>query len=57
MQNVSIDVEITDTGIENVIGQNLEALFDDATMTKIHLLFAAKCDPYVPYLTGDLSRT
>lgn len=41
---------------EQAIMQKLESLFDDMTMTEIYHVFAEMCEPYVPYLTGDLSK-
>lgn len=56
MAFVNISVEIDDQGLEKYLEQDLEALFDSDTMLKMHQLLADKCDPYVPYLTGDLSK-
>lgn len=38
------------------VERRIDLLFDDETMLQINQVFAEMCDPYVPYLTGDLSR-
>lgn len=39
------------------IQQKMErAISDPATMYEIHMAFARKIDPWVPYLSGDLSK-
>lgn len=51
MAKITVEVTIN----EKAIVEKLEALVDDATMAEIHQVFADMCEPYVPYLTGDLS--
>ena len=35
----------------------LDSLLDSETMRQAHECFARRCDPYVPFRTGDLSRS
>ena len=52
MARVTVAVEVN----ERAIGAKIDSLLDSATMTEINQAFADLCDPYVPYLTGDLSQ-
>lgn len=51
---IKVKVNVDVTGIEDMF----EALCQDQKlMLSVHNLLAKRCDPYVPYLHGPLSRT
>lgn len=53
MSRVNFDIHFNTQNIQ----QKMEEIFNDnATMYEIHMAFARKIDPWVPYLTGDLSK-
>lgn len=50
---MSITVHVNERAIQGA----LEKLLDSQTMLQLHQYFAEKCDPYVPYRTGDLAES
>ena len=52
MASVSVKVSISDS-----LKQRLKNLDSPNTMLAIHNTLARYCDPYVPFLTGDLAQT
>ena len=51
---IKVKVDVNLTGIED----RFENLVNDSlVMLSIHNTFAKKCDPYVPFLHGPLSKT
>ena len=51
MSFVIATVEINESSLVDKI----QSLLNDETMLEITKIFAEMCDPYVPYLTGNLS--
>lgn len=53
MAKVTYNVHFNNDGLQ----RELESLITDpVTRYEIHMAFARKIDPWVPYLTGDLSK-
>lgn len=51
---VTVDVQFDDSALQDKL-ENL--LGDDWMMTEIHNVLAKMCDPYVPWLTGNLAQS
>ena len=50
---MSVTVHVNERAIQGA----LDRLLDSQTMLQLHQYLAEKCDPYVPYKTGDLAKS
>lgn len=54
---MNIQFNVDSGSIERAISDLLANITDSQTMLEIHQALAKRCDPYVPYRTGDLANS